>query len=192
MQSSSVQYNFLAEPARLFFMKARMFGLPVAVLHAYQREQATMQVRVAGLVNIADVSGDVLTVGETVTVLNDLCCFAPGALVDPRLAWEPLGEQTVKVTFTNGRRRGSATLFFDGSDQLHDFSSDDRPALQGDGTLRPCRWSTPLAGHRDIGGLWLPSRGDAIYHYPEGAFTYGRFTLTALAHDLAGPVSSPA
>ena len=66
-----------------------MFGLPVRALHVYRAEAATFQVRVASLVNMVDQSGEGISRAETVTVLNDLCFFAPGALVDPRLAGRP-------------------------------------------------------------------------------------------------------
>jgi hypothetical protein len=189
MTATSVQHNFFARPARLFFMKARMFGLPVEVLHAYAGEQATMKVRVASLVNMVDLAGDELSTGETVTILNDMCFFAPGTLIDPRLAWEPVDDRTVKVTLVNGRRRGSATLHFNERDELVNFTSDDRAALLDDGTLRRSRWSTPVEGYREIAGRWVPTRGNAIYAYPEGDFTYGTFVLKGIAHDVAGPAT---
>ncbi len=86
MPSTSVQYNLVAGPTRLFFMRSRMFGLPVQVLHDYAGERATFRVRVASLVNAVDEAGPQFSRVETVTVLNDLCFFAPGMLVDPRLA----------------------------------------------------------------------------------------------------------
>jgi hypothetical protein len=146
---------------------------------------------VAGLVDVVDLSGDALSRGETVTLLNDLSFFAPGALVDPRLSFSQRGPLTVEVAFANGRRRVTASLVFNERDELCDFTSDDRPALQPDGTLRLCRWSTPVGDYRDLGGRWVATRGDAIYRYPAGDFTYGRFTLTALHHDLDAPPSSP-
>jgi hypothetical protein len=187
MRASSVQHNFFGHPARLFFMKARMFGLPVQVLHVYAGEQATMKVRVASLVNMVDLAGDELSVGETITVLNDMCVLAPGTLIDPRLAWEPIDERTAKVTFVNGGRRGAATLHFNERDELVDFTSDDRAALLPDGTLRRYRWSTPIEGYREMGGRWIGTRGATVYAYPEGDFTYGLFVLKAIAFDVAGP-----
>ena len=55
-----------------------MFGLPVRALHLYRGEDATFQVRVASLVNMVNVAGDEISASETVTVLNDMCAFAPG------------------------------------------------------------------------------------------------------------------
>jgi hypothetical protein len=186
MNSTSVQYNFIASPSRLFFMKSRMCGLPVQVLHDYAAGQATFRVRVASLVNAVDQGGVPFSKVETVTVLNDLCLFAPGALVDTRLSWEPIDDRTARVTFSNGPHRVSATLHFNERDELVDFTSDDRPLLI-DGTYRPYRWSTPVEGYQQLDGLRLPGRGAAVYAYPEGPFTYGKFRLKSVAYDVEEP-----
>ncbi len=188
MVSRSVQYNFVASPARLFFMTSRMFGLPVQVFHDYAAERATFKVRVASLFNVVDEGGDPFSKVETVTVLNDLCFFAPGALVDPRLSWEPIDDRTARVTFSNGPHRVSATLFFNERDELVDFTSDDRPP-KIDGTYRPYRWSTPIEGYQQLDGLRLPTRGAAVYAYPEGPFTYGKFRLKSVAYNIQAPAS---
>jgi hypothetical protein len=183
MVSTSVQYNFVASPTRLFFMKSRMFGLPVQVLHDYAAEQATFKVRVASLFNVVDEGGAPFSKVETVTVLNDLCFFAPGALVDARLSWAPIDDRTAGVTFSNGPHRVSATLYFNERDELVDFTSDDRPP-KIDGTYRPYRWSTPIEGYQLLDGLRLPTRGSAVYAYPEGPFTYGKFRLKSVAYNV--------
>ena len=184
MISTSVQQNFIASPTRLFFMKSRMFGLPVQVLHDYAAGKATFRVRVASLLNVVDEGGEAFSKVETVTVLNDLCFFAPGSLVDPRLAWQPVDDRTTLVTFTNGLHRVSATLHFNERDELVDFTSDDRP-VKVEGVSRNYRWSTPIEGYELREGLRLPTRGAAVYAYPEGPFTYGKFKLRSIAHDVA-------
>lgn len=73
------QYERFDLPRRLFLMK----GLPVAVLHDFNRDQASMRVRLAGLVNVVNIGGPELIRAETVTILNDLCSFAPSLLVRP-------------------------------------------------------------------------------------------------------------
>ncbi len=186
MAATSVQYNFFDRPARLFFMTARMHALPVQALHVYRLEEATFTVRVASLVNMVDQHGPEISRAETVTVLNDLCVFAPGALVDPRLSWQPIDDRSAAVTFTNGPHRVSATLLFGEHGELVDFWSDDRPDSSS-GRFVPMRWSTPVGDHREVGGLRLPTRGSTIYARPDGPFTYGEFTLRSLACDVPGP-----
>jgi len=135
---------------------------------------------------MVDQAGDEISRAETVTVLNDLCMFAPGALVDPRLSWQALDDRSAAVTFTNGPRRVSATLLFDEQHRLVDFWSDDRPDSSG-GRFVPMRWSTPVGDDREIGGLRLPTRGSTVYARPDGPFTYGEFTLRSIAFDLPAP-----
>jgi hypothetical protein len=186
MPARSVQYTFFEQPTRLFLMDARMVGLPVRALHVYRDQRATFTVRVASSLTIVDLEGEPISAAETVTVLNDLCLMAPGALVDPRLAWTPVDERTAQVTFTNGPHRVSATLSVNSDDELVDFSSDDRPD-SSTGTFVPMRWSTPVHEYRGVGGLHLIHRGAAVYHRPDGPFTYGEFTVRSLDYDVPAP-----
>ena len=186
MESTSVQYNFFGRPARLFLMQARMFGLPVRALHLYRHEQATFQVRAASLLNMVNQRGEQISAAETVTVLNDLCVMVPGALVDTRLSWRPIDDHRAAVTFSNGPHTVTATLVFNEDDELVDFVSDDRPDSSS-GTFIPRRWNTPISGYQEIDGLRLPTRGSAVYAYPDGPFTYGAFKFRSISYDLAAP-----
>ncbi len=187
MPALSVQYSFFGRPTRLFLMEARMFGLPVRALHVYRQEAATFTVRVASTVNMVDLSGEEISAAETVTVLNDMCLMAPGALADPRLAWDSVDDRSAMVTFTNGPRVVTATLVFNDRDELVDFWSDDRPD-SSTGTFVPMRWSTPVEEYRDSDGLHILHRGGAAYLRPDGPFTYGEFTMRSIRYDVPGPV----
>ena len=186
MAARSVQLNWFDRPTRLFLMTARMFGLPVRALHCYRDEQATFQVRAAGLLTMVDLSGDPISDGETVTVLNDLCVYAPGALADARLEWAAIDDRTAGVGFRNGRRVAHATLAFGDRDQLVDFWSDDRPESVGK-ALVARRWRTPVSDHREVDGLRLPHRGLAVYERPDGPFTYGEFSVRTIGYDVTTP-----
>lgn len=186
MVSTTVQYNFFGQPARLFLLRARMFGLPVRVLHLYRREAATFQVRVLDLKTIVDQAGPGISAAESVTVLNDWCFMAPGALVDKRLVWQQIDDRNALVIFANGPYRVSATLIFNERDELVDFWSDDRPDGSA-GAFIPCRWNTPIGEYRDLDGMRLPTWGGAVWNRAEGPFMYGEFRLRSLRYDVPGP-----
>jgi hypothetical protein len=155
-------------PARLFHMDATMLGLPVDVLHAYVGSEASMRGKVCSLFPVLDVDGEEMTRAETVTLLNDLCIFAPAALVDAPITWEVLGDRRVAATYTNAGHQVRAELVFDDRHDLVDFVSDDRLAASPDGkTFERRRWSTPLRDHRDVGPARLATAGEAWWH-PEG------------------------
>ena len=153
----------------------------------YREEQATFTVRVASTVNMVDLHGEEISAAETVTVLNDMCLMAPGALVDPRLAWDSVDDRSAAVTFTNGPHVVTATLVFNDRDELVDFWSDDRPDSSG-GAFVPMRWSTPVTEYRDVDGRHVLHRGGAVYLRPDGPFTYGEFMLRSMRYDVTGPV----
>lgn len=178
MTGPVIQYERFDTPERLFLMTTRMKGLPVAVLHDFNRDRATMRVRLAGLLNVVDLGGPDLTRTETVTILNDIAFFAPSRLADPRLTWEPIDDSRARAKFTLGANTVSADLVFNADGELIDFVSDDRGMLEKDGTLRILRWTTPLGNYRDFDGWRLATEGDAIWHRPEGPFTYGHLRLT--------------
>lgn len=184
MKSKSVQYNFYGEYSRLFLMKASKIGIPFSALHLYNNEQASFQVKVAELFKVVDVSGEELKKAETVTLLNDMCIFVPGSLVDNRLTWNVIDNLSAKVTLKNGRYIVSAILYFNEAGELINFVSDDRYALQDDGTMKQVRWTTTISDYKEIEGRMIPTYGKAIWNYPEGDFTYGVFTLRSIKYNV--------
>lgn len=168
MAGPVTQYERFDKPRRLFLMESRMKGLPVKVLHDFNYDNATMRVRLAGLISVVDLQGEDATRTETVTILNDLCLFAPSLLADPRLSWSEIDATHSGVSFTLGPNTVSAVLTFDHGGELVDFRSEDRGALQKDGSLRLIPWTTPVRNYRDFDGRRIATEGEAIWHYPEG------------------------
>ncbi|MFZ4401391.1 MAG: DUF6544 family protein [Bacteroidales bacterium] len=185
MKTHSVQYNFYGNYSRLFLMKASKMGIPFRALHLYINEQAIFQVKVAEMLKVIDIKGEELTTAETVTLLNDMCIFAPGCLVDKRLSWSEIDSLSTKVTLTNGKYVVSAILYFNESGELINFMSDDRSALQDDGTIQKFRWTTPVSNYKEFDGRKIPAEGKTIWHYPEGEFTYGVFTLKSIKYNVS-------
>jgi hypothetical protein len=184
MNASSEQYNFYGDYTRLFLMKASKFFIPFHAFHTYGNQQATFKVRVANLFNIVDQSGDDLTSAETVTILNDMCIFVPGNLYDNRLSWKDIDSLSSQVTLENGKYKVSAILYFNEKGELINFVSEDRYALQDDGTLKKVRWTTPVSDYKELEGRRIPTYGETIWNYPEGDFTYGTFRLKDITYNV--------
>lgn len=176
----SEQYNFIDIPTRLFFMKATMFGLAVPGFHAYMNGVATMRVKLLGLYAVADYKGDRLNKAETVTLLNDICLFAPAALIGKQFQWEAADSNSVKIIFTVNNITVSAMLYFNGAGELTNFVSDDRCDINDNAGYR---FSTPVGKYQNIDGFHLPGYGETIWHYPEGPFCYGKFDLQSISYN---------
>jgi hypothetical protein len=181
METPVLQVSFVHPPTRLFLLQTHMFGLPVHGVHAYNSTDASMDIRLLGLLSVVRESGQALHRAESVTVLNDWCIMMPAALLDSRLTWTARSARQVDVAFRSGGDTVHATLDFDGLGDLVNFSSDDRHCLDADGF----RWTTPLRYYRNFDGVRLASQGDAIWHYTDREpFTYGTFTLRRVRYNV--------
>jgi hypothetical protein len=167
-------------------MNARMKGLPVDVLHAFDDSGATMRVRLLSVRTMVDAKGAELTHAETVTLFNDLCVCAPGALVDADVTWEPIDGHRAIGNFTLGVNTITAELIFDDDGDLVDFISDDRAAGSPNGrAFTRVRWTTPVRDYARVGPARVPTRAETRWHPDTGAWTYGEFELTSLAYNVA-------
>ncbi|NJR32221.1 MAG: hypothetical protein HC778_04415 [Chamaesiphon sp. CSU_1_12] len=176
----SEQYNFFDEPTRLFFMKGKISGLTVPGYHRYSNAKATMDIRLFGLFPIVQQSGTVMDKTETVTLFNDMCLMAPATLIDKRIQWQELDLNSAKATFTNHGITISAILYFNDLGQLIDFRSDDRTATSD---MKQYPFFTPVTDYHNINGINIMSHGDAVWGYPDGKFTYGKFLLKNIEYN---------
>ena len=183
MPLDAEQQSFADQPARLFLMHARMFGVPVEAFHRAVGGHATMQVTVAGAFPLVNAGGNEMDRAETVTLFNDMCLLAPGTLIDPRIAWEAVDPTTVRARFTHGGQTIAATLLFGGTGELVNFESDDRARSESDGTFTPRRFSTPVRGYRDFGPVRLMSSAEARWLLRDGEFMYGEFNLVDITYN---------
>jgi hypothetical protein len=182
MDFSADQYSFRDQTTRLFFMNAKMKGLPVAGYHRFQEGKAIMDIRLLSMVKVQYAEGPVMDQSETVTFFNDLSIMAPSMLTDKRITWDEADEHQVKASFSANGITVHATLIFNEEGDLVDWISDDRYAYNGKGTARKLRWRTPLSDYRTLNGVRIAGRGEAIWEAPEGEYAYGIFNLNRVSY----------
>jgi hypothetical protein len=183
---NAVQYSFFDKPTRLFFMRIRMFGVPLVGLHSYTAELARMLIKALGLITVTDSKGPEMRVSDTTTMFNDMCMMAPATLIDKSIEWESIDALTVKATYELYDTRVSATLYFNEKGELINFISDDRYIIGLDNVPKKGRWSTPAGEYRDYGGTRLASSAEATWLLPEGDYCYGKFTIASVEYNCKG------
>jgi hypothetical protein len=186
MSFTGEQFNSYDQPSRLFLMDASMFGVPFQAFHRFVGPSATMRVKIASLVQMVDAKGPEMDESETVTLFNDLCVFAPGALIGRGIEWQEISPSTVSAWFTNAGHTIRAVLSFNDRGELVDFVSDDRSAASADGkSFTRMRWATPLRHYRTFGAHRIMSAGEGIWHAPSGKYAYLHFDLDAIEYNIA-------
>lgn len=184
VKASAEQYSFIENPRRLYYMKLNMFGLPVVGLHNYNNATATMKIKLAGLITVADAKGDIMNKAETVTIFNDMCLMAPASLIDKRITWETISPLKVKGTFNNNGIKISAELYFNDKGELINFISNDRYMTTSGNNYQNAPWSTPVKDYKDYNGVKLASYGEAHWALPEGDYCYGKLTVKEIKYNI--------
>lgn len=185
MAFTGEQVNGIAPPSRLFLMDGSLLGVPFQAFHRFVGAAATMQVKVAALVPMVDARGPAMNEAETVTLLNDLCVFAPGGLPHAGLHWEPLDSLRVRATFRNAGQTVHAVLQFSEGGELVNFFSDDRGAISADGrTVTKMRWSTPVKAYATFGGHRLTTGGEGVWDAPDGEYSYIRLEVISVEYNV--------
>lgn len=170
------QNNFIGkELIRLFYLRMKVFGVPTYALHSYTDKNASMVGKIAGLFTIINARGNEMRISDTVTLLNDMCLFAPATLIDKRISWEQIDNMTVKATFKTEYATVTATLYFNEKHELINFTSEDRYYTGSDDNYQKVKWSTPFGNYKEINGLLLPSYGEAVWNLPDGDYSYCKF-----------------
>ena len=186
MPFAAEQYNVVDPPARLFYLTASMFTIPVQGYHRYVGSSASMRVKAAALVPVVSAEGPEMTQGETVTLFNDMCIMAPATLIDPAILWEAIDDRTTRARFSHAGYTIRAELSFNERGELTNFVSDDRYQTTADGTgLRRLRWSTPVGGYRSHGAVRLASVGDGRWHEPDGEYAYIELTIDDVRYNVS-------
>ncbi len=93
-------------------MKAGMFCIMLHGYHAYENAAGNMEVKIFGLIPVANARGNDMNKAETVTVYNHMCLLIPATLTNKRIAWQPLDSLSTKASFSNGKNKITATLYF--------------------------------------------------------------------------------
>ena len=182
----SEQLNTISHPERHFFMKANFRGIPTKGYHQYDGKSARMTIKPLSIFKVVDISSEELLVSEMVTYLNDICLFAPGALIDDKFTWEEMDENKVKVHFANSGKIVSAILEINKQGELKNFYSNDRYEIDG---MKKFLFSTPVSDYKLFGKHLLPGGGEATWHYPGEDFVYGKFRMVQIRYNLRNPVN---
>lgn len=189
MRCDAWQYNSAEPVARIFHMRLDVAHVVPMVGHdTYVAGRGRMHGTLLGLATVVDGSGPEYDVSELVTYVNDCVLVAPSMLLGPATQWRDVDAETFDLTFTDAGLTVSARVRVDERGAPAEFSTDDRWAALSQGPVR-VRWTTPVDGWRFVGRRPLSTGGSAVWHLPDGPYTYGEGRMTSVEWDVPPPTS---
>jgi len=152
--------------------------LPVYARDLYSQGESNTLVSVLGIYHLSDESGTKVAQSALVSCLNDMVLL-PTELLDKQIHWEAIDGRSARATLTAAGTSASATYVFNDKGEIVDFVSEDRYRDTEAGMVKT-RWSSPFRNHQKWKGFHIPTEREAIWHLPEGDFSYEKALLMDL------------
>ncbi|MFK5648018.1 DUF6544 family protein [Ornithinimicrobium sp. LYQ121] len=175
------EYYSTSPPAFVWKATIRMApGITVIGKDSYLNGRGALEMRVLGLVPVAQDTGPGMDQGDLLRYLNEIMWFPSGALI-PQITWEPVDDESARATMTYGGVTGTATFFFDIDGRPTNMTADRHDRERG--TVVP--WSTPIHDYGQFDGVKVPTAGEALYAHENGDIPYIRARVTNVDHNAS-------
>lgn len=181
MPAEAQQVFTVDEPGFVWRVKVRMLRvIPVAGRDSYLEGRGRMLIALASLLPLADASDEKIQQGAMLRFLAETVWF-PSAALSPYVAWEPIDETSARATMTWRGASASAVFSFDERGRLRELTARRWMGAGEKATLQ--RWVVPATEWREMDGVAVPVKGEAVWRLKEGDFSYYRWEVTALQYD---------
>jgi hypothetical protein len=148
----------------------------------YAGGEGRMLIKAGSLFTVVDDKGPEMDQGSMMRYLSEMIWF-PTAFLDDNISFEPIDDESARVTLTDGGKSVSATMYFDEEGKVTDFVAKRYRTVEGGYDLET--WSAPVYEYGELAGLKLPLRGGAVWKLPEGDLKYADITITHLEYNIA-------
>jgi len=166
-------------PAFLWKTTMQMFPLVSIVgRDRYIGGQGSIQMRLLGVVPVADAAGPAMDQGALLRYLNETMWF-PAAVLSPSIAWESIDANSARATIRHGDVTGAATFVFDDQGRPVDMIAQRQNLARGQLET----WSTPLNAYGEFESVRIPVAGQGIWRYDTGDFSYIELRITGVAYN---------
>jgi hypothetical protein len=173
----SAEQDFTTDPPG-FLWKATFQMAPfvsVTGRDQYRKGEGSIDMRALSLIRVARRHGGGLNQGAMLRYLGEIQWFPAGALAS-YVRWEAIDPHSARATMTDGGVSASMTFTFAPDGRL----LESRALRYNDSTGRNESWINRNTAEQDVGGIRVPSAGEARWEYASGPYPYIRWRITDL------------
>lgn len=154
-------------------------GIDIVGRDRYADGRGSIEMRLLGLIPVAQAKGDQLDQGALPRYLNETMWF-PAAALGPAIRWTAIDADSARATISDDDATASAIFLFDAQGRPVDMRAERYD--MGSGKL--ARWSTPLSAYGEFGGIRIPTEGQGVWKYEGGDFSYIELRITDVEYNL--------
>lgn len=162
----------LEEPAFVWAVDAVMGKIvPIVGRDSMVDGRGHMLIRAAGLVTVADATGDKIDQGTLVRFLTEMVWFPAGVLA-PYITWRAVDDRHADATMVWRGAAATARFTIDSEGRVTRLEA---KRWLGEQSLEA--WEIPISEWRRFGGVEVPSRGTVAWRLAAGEFEYYRWEI---------------
>lgn len=178
---SCIQHNFLPDPIRLVYMKARRFGLlSLEAMDSFQHGYGQMLVKAFGLITLANAKGYEIDKAALVTILAETMII-PAYALQSYIHWEEIGDKTLKATISFHGVKASGIFYLNHNFEMVKFETYDRYYTDRKGMYHQIQWTAEARNYAAKDGLSLPTSFKATWNKHEGDFDYFKGDIRSIS-----------
>ena len=175
------QYYTTDDPAFIWHATVKLFYLPLMKARdRFYGGKGNMLIKLLPFITIADASGDEMDQGTLLRYLNEMMWF-PTAYLEDYIQWEPIDSHSARATITVEGLSASAILYFNEKGEMRDFVAERYMSVGDEYSLET--WSTPIEEYKEINGIMVPIKGEALWKLSSGDFSYIKLEITDIEYD---------
>lgn len=141
----------------------------------YISDKGKLIVSLFGLIKVAGGQGEKYNQGELLRWLGESVWFPTNLLPNENLKWTEVDSQSAKLNFNyNGFTLNYLVTF----NSLGEITELQTKRYMGEGNLET--WVGKVSDYKEINGILVPTKIEAIYKLPEGDYSYAKFSVTRL------------
>jgi len=171
---SAQEYFTAGSPGFLWWGRVPLFS----ALDSYIEGRGHLKVQLLNLITIVDEEGEDIDQAELLRWLGEAPWFPTALLPSERLSWEPLDDNSARVTFTPHSLTVGGVFYFNNRGQITSF----RGRRYRGGKLE--HWSGYYRDYREAGGMLIPFKVGVAWNLESGDLSYARFNLKKIDYNV--------
>lgn len=143
----------------------------------YINGRGRLVVSLLSAITIIDGKGPNFDQGELLRWLAESVLFPTALLPGENLAWRPIDSRSAELVFTHGGMRLSCVVFFNDRHEITQLKT----RRYMDRAMED--WSGNCGEYKEVDGIKIPTRFEAVWNLNSGDFSYARFNIREIEFD---------
>jgi hypothetical protein len=180
MASDAEQFFTVDTPGFIWRVRTAMAGMPVLGRDLFSDGQGSMEIRLAGLIPVVNVSNHERINESTIQRYLGETVWFPSAALSPYIQWEPVDEFSAKATMTHGSSSGSAVFHFNEQGEVTQFVAHRYRDINDE---IPTEWVATVKETTTVNGINIPTKLEAAWMLEDGPFTWYIFEIDDVVYN---------